>query len=78
MKKSLTISLVLLMFVVSCSLIQKPAETKSNEQSGYEPLATATAYEPQKSKANLYTNEEYGFSVSIPSGFTATDAAVDA
>ncbi len=78
MKKFLTTSLVLLMFVVSCSSIQKPAVTNGTTQGSFDPRATATAYTPSKSSSKTYSNEEYGFSISIPSGITAVDAAVDA
>ncbi|MBA4384689.1 MAG: hypothetical protein C0410_08130 [Anaerolinea sp.] len=78
MKKLLMASLIILLFVASCSIIQKPEDAKSISSPDYAPLSTATAYTAPKPKDNTYTNEEYGISISIPSGFTATDAAVDA
>lgn len=78
MKKFLMVSLVILLFLASCSAIQKPEAAKILPSSDFEPFATATAYAAPKSTDSAYVNEEYGFSISIPGGFTATDAAVDA
>ncbi len=83
MKKILMASLVILLFVASCSIIQKPVvtttDTNANTTSpgSYAPVSTATAYVEQKSSANTYVNEQYGFSITIPSGFTAADAPAD-
>jgi oligopeptide transport system substrate-binding protein len=78
MKKFLMSSLIILLFVASCSINQKPEMTNTAAPANSEPFSTATAYAAPKSIDNYYVSEEYGFSIAIPSGFTAEDAPVDA
>lgn len=77
MKKILMVSLILVLLITACSSIQIPLSIKNANQNGYAPRSTATAYAASNSTGKAYINDEYGLSISIPNGFTATDAPAD-
>ena len=78
MKKIFLTSLIVLLFLMSFLTTRNGVAAETPTPSLLNAFPTATAYQMPKSTTKTYTNEEYGFSISIPSGFTATDAPADA